>query len=295
MLRPTEATRGAETRNPMTQGQQEATVSGLAPTEAAPLAKTVETRDLSLFYGDFQAVKDVSVKIEPNRVTALIGSSGCGKTTFLRSLNRMHELTPGARVEGEITLDGENIYAPGIDPVNVRRLVGMVFQAPNPFPTMSVYENVAAGLTLNSRRIKRAEKDEIVERSLRGSHLWNEVKDRLDKPGSSLSGGQQQRLCIARAIAVEPEVLLMDEPCSALDPVATLAIEDLIRELKSRFTIVIVTHNMQQAARASDVTAFFNLEETGKPGRLIEIGATEKIFTTPSEQATEDYVSGRFG
>jgi phosphate transport system ATP-binding protein len=235
------------------------------------------------------------VKIEPNRVTALIGSSGCGKTTFLRSLNRMHELTPGARVEGEITLDGENIYAPGIDPVNVRRLVGMVFQAPNPFPTMSVYENVAAGLTLNSRRIKRAEKDEIVERSLRGSHLWNEVKDRLDKPGSSLSGGQQQRLCIARAIAVEPEVLLMDEPCSALDPVATLAIEDLIRELKSRFTIVIVTHNMQQAARASDVTAFFNLEETGKPGRLIEIGATEKIFTTPSEQATEDYVSGRFG
>ncbi|HEY1285765.1 MAG TPA: phosphate ABC transporter ATP-binding protein PstB [Solirubrobacterales bacterium] len=270
-------------------------MSGLAPTEAAPLAKTVETRDLSLFYGDFQAVKDVSVKIEPNRVTALIGSSGCGKTTFLRSLNRMHELTPGARVEGEITLDGENIYAPGIDPVNVRRLVGMVFQAPNPFPTMSVYENVAAGLTLNSRRIKRAEKDEIVERSLRGSHLWNEVKDRLDKPGSSLSGGQQQRLCIARAIAVEPEVLLMDEPCSALDPVATLAIEDLIRELKSRFTIVIVTHNMQQAARASDVTAFFNLEETGKPGRLIEIGATEKIFTTPSEQATEDYVSGRFG
>ena len=174
-------------------------------------------------------------------------------------------------------------------------MVGMVFQSPNPFPTMSIYENVAAGLSLNSGRVKKAEKDEVVERSLRGAHLWNEVKDRLDKPGSSLSGGQQQRLCIARAIAVEPEVLLMDEPCSALDPVATLAIEDLIGELKSRYTIVIVTHNMQQAARASDITAFFNLEETGRPGRLVEVGATETIFTSPTEQATEDYVSGRFG
>ncbi len=174
-------------------------------------------------------------------------------------------------------------------------MVGMVFQAPNPFPTMSVYENVAAGLSLNSGRVKKSEKDEVVERSLRGAHLWNEVKDRLDKPGSGLSGGQQQRLCIARAIAVEPEVLLMDEPCSALDPVATLAIEDLIGELKTRYTIVIVTHNMQQAARASDITAFFNLEETGKPGRLVEIGPTETIFTSPTEKATEDYVSGRFG
>jgi phosphate transport system ATP-binding protein len=269
-----------------------------APTPAVAeerRAKTIEARAVNLFYGDFHAVQDVSVTIEPNKVTALIGSSGCGKTTFLRSLNRMHELTPGARVEGQITLDGQDIYAKGVDPVQVRRLVGMVFQSPNPFPTMSVYENVAAGLTLNGGRMKKPEKDEIVERSLRGAHLWNEVKDRLDKPGSGLSGGQQQRLCIARAIAVEPEVLLMDEPCSALDPVATLAIEDLIGELKSRYTIAIVTHNMQQAARASDVTAFFNLEETGKPGRLVEIGATETIFTSPKEQATEDYVSGRFG
>jgi phosphate transport system ATP-binding protein len=258
-------------------------------------AKTIETREVNLFYGDFHAVQDVSVTIAPNKVTALIGSSGCGKTTFLRSLNRMHELTAGARVEGRITLDGHDIYAKGVDPVQVRRLVGMVFQSPNPFPTMSVADNVAAGLMLNGGRVKKAEKDEVVERSLRGAHLWNEVKDRLDKPGSGLSGGQQQRLCIARAIAVEPEVLLMDEPCSALDPVATLAIEDLIGELKNSYTIAIVTHNMQQAARASDVTAFFNLEETGKPGRLVEIGPTETIFTSPTEKATEDYVSGRFG
>jgi phosphate transport system ATP-binding protein len=259
------------------------------------VAATMRTRDLDLYYGDFQAVQDVTMTVEPHKVTALIGSSGCGKTTFLRSLNRMHELTAGARVEGEITLDEQDIYANGIDPVKVRRMVGMVFQAPNPFPTMSIYENVAAGLSLASGRVKKSVKDEVVERSLRGAHLWNEVKDRLDRPGSGLSGGQQQRLCIARAIAVEPEVLLMDEPCSALDPVATLAIEDLIAELKSRYTIVIVTHNMQQAARASDTTAFFNLEETGRPGRLVEIGPTETIFTSPREQATEDYVSGRFG
>jgi phosphate transport system ATP-binding protein len=233
--------------------------------------------------------------IEPNKVTALIGSSGCGKTTFLRSLNRMHELTLGARVEGKITLDGEDVYGSGVDPVAVRRLVGMVFQSPNPFPTMSVYDNAAAGLNLNATKVSKSQRDEVVERSLRGAHLWDEVKDRLGRPGSGLSGGQQQRLCIARAIAVEPEVLLMDEPCSALDPVATLAIEDLIGELKSRYTIAIVTHNMQQAARASDVTAFFNLEESGKPGRLVEIGATETIFTKPEQQATEDYVSGRFG
>jgi phosphate transport system ATP-binding protein len=258
-------------------------------------AKTIEARKVNLFYGDFHAVEDVTITIEPNKVTALIGSSGCGKTTFLRSLNRMHELTPGAAVSGEITLDGEDIYARGVDPVQVRRLIGMVFQLPNPFPTMSVYDNVAAGLTLNSGRVKKARLDEVVERSLRGAHLWDEVKDRLDRPGASLSGGQQQRLCIARAIAVEPEVLLMDEPCSALDPVATLAIEDLVRELKNRYTIVIVTHNMQQAARASDMTAFFNLEQSGRPGHLVEIGPTEKIFTSPSQQATEDYVSGRFG
>ncbi len=277
-----------------------AELPGLEPVKKAERtverkATTLEIRDVNLFYGDFHAVKDVSMTIEPNKVTALIGSSGCGKTTFLRSINRMHELTPGARAEGKITLDGHDVYGEGIDPVQVRRLVGMVFQAPNPFPTMSIYENVAAGLALNQKGIKKARMDEIVEKALRGAHLWDEVKDRLGKQGSSLSGGQQQRLCIARATAVEPEVLLMDEPCSALDPVATLAIEDLISELRLKYTIVIVTHNMQQAARASDITAFFNLEESGKPGQLVEIGPTEKLFTTPDEKATEDYVSGRFG
>jgi phosphate transport system ATP-binding protein len=266
----------------------------VAATAGQP-AKTIEASDVSLFYGDFHAVEGVSMTVEPNKVTALIGSSGCGKTTFLRSLNRMHELTPGARVEGAICLDGEDVYGPGIDPVAVRRLIGMVFQQPNPFPTMSIYDNVAAGLNLNAKKVSKAQKDGVVERSLRGAHLWEEVSDRLDKPGGSLSGGQQQRLCIARAIAVEPEVLLMDEPCSALDPVATLAIEDLIGELKSRYTIVIVTHNMQQAARASDVTAFFNIEATGKPGHLVEVGPTQEIFTKPGKQETEDYVSGRFG
>jgi phosphate transport system ATP-binding protein len=269
---------------------------GSAPgASAGAVAKTIEVRDVNLYYGSFHAVENVSMTIAPNKVTALIGSSGCGKTTFLRSLNRMHELTPGASVKGDISLDGEDIYGAGVDPVQVRRLIGMVFQSPNPFPTMSIYDNVAAGLNLNAAKLKKTQKDSIVERSLRGANLWDEVKDRLDKPGSGLSGGQQQRLCIARAIAVEPEVLLMDEPCSALDPVATLAIEDLIGELKSRYTIVIVTHNMQQAARASDLTAFFNLEESGKPGRLVELGQTETIFTNPTEQATEDYVSGRFG
>jgi len=271
------------------------TSSGGAAAPSGRGAKTIEAREVNLFYGDFQAVENVSMRIAPNKVTALIGSSGCGKTTFLRSLNRMHELTPGASVSGEITLDGEDVYGAGVDPVQVRRLVGMVFQSPNPFPTMSIYENAAAGLDLNGSRMKKADKDAVVERSLRGANLWEEVKDRLDKPGSGLSGGQQQRLCIARAIAVEPEVLLMDEPCSALDPIATLAIEDLIRELKSRYTIAIVTHNMQQAARASDITAFFNLEKSGRPGRLVEIDATETIFTKPAQQATEDYVSGRFG
>ena len=250
---------------------------------------------MSLYYGDFQAVADVNMTIEPNKVTALIGSSGCGKTTFLRSMNRMHELTGTGRAEGEILIDGQNIYAPDVDPVEVRRMVGMVFQQPNPFPTMSIYENTAAGLKLNSSKMKKAEMDEVVERSLRGAHLWDEVKDRLDKQGSGLSGGQQQRLCIARAIAVEPEVLLMDEPCSALDPVATLAVEDLIQELKENYTIAIVTHNMQQASRASDFTAFFNLENSGDPGRLVEIDETEKIFSNPANKATEDYVSGRFG
>jgi phosphate transport system ATP-binding protein len=264
-----------------------------AVVEAA--AKTVEVTDLNLYYGAFHAVRDVNMRIQPNRVTALIGSSGCGKSTFLRSLNRMHELIPGARVEGSVVLEGEDIYAPDVDPTAVRRQIGMVFQAPNPFPTMSIYDNVAAGIKLNARKMKKADLDVIVERSLRGAHLWEEVKDRLGKAGMGLSGGQQQRLCIARATAVEPEVLLMDEPASALDPIATLAIEELVQELKNRYTIVIVTHNMQQAARASDMTAFFNLETSGKPGHLVEYDSTEKIFSNPEEKATEDYVSGRFG
>ena len=207
----------------------------------------------------------------------------------------MHEVIPGARVEGEVLLDGDDLYAQGVDPVLVRRQVGMVFQRPNPFPTMSIKENVLAGVKLNNKRISKSDADALVERSLKGANLWNEVKDRLDKPGSGLSGGQQQRLCIARAIAVEPEVLLMDEPCSALDPISTLAVEDLIHELKENFTIVIVTHNMQQAARVSDKTGFFSLEATGKPGHLVEFDDTTKIFENPSQKETEDYISGRFG
>jgi phosphate transport system ATP-binding protein len=264
-----------------------------ALTETA--AKTISVTSLNLYYGSFLAVRDVNVTLAPNKVTALIGSSGCGKSTFLRSLNRMHELIPGAYAEGEVLLDDQDIYATDADPVIVRRQIGMVFQQPNPFPTMSIYDNVAAGLKLNSRKMKKPDMDEIVERSLRGAHLWDEVKDRLGKPGIGLSGGQQQRLCIARATAVEPDVLLMDEPASALDPIATLAVEDLIAELKKNYTIVIVTHNMQQASRASDFTAFFNIDGTGKPGHLVEIDTTEKIFSNPTQQETEDYVSGRFG
>jgi phosphate transport system ATP-binding protein len=232
--------------------------------------------------------------VEPRSITAFIGPSGCGKSTVLRTLNRMHEVIPGARAEGKVLLDGEDIYASDVDPVNVRKTIGMVFQKPNPFPTMSIYDNVVAGLKLQSRR-KKPELDDIVERSLRRANLWEEVSHRLKRPGSSLSGGQQQRLCIARAIAVEPQVLLMDEPCSALDPISTLAIEDLMQELKREFTIVIVTHNMQQAARVSDHTGFFNIAGTGRPGRLIEMDQTEKIFSNPSEKATEDYITGRFG
>ena len=258
------------------------------------MAKRIDVSGLNAYYGNFRAVEDISMTVEPRSVTAFIGPSGCGKSTFLRTLNRMHEVVPGARVEGKVMLDNEDLYGNGIDPVAVRRTVGMVFQRPNPFPTMSIKENVAAGLKLNGVRNRKLV-DEAVERSLKGANLWNEVKDRLDRPGAGLSGGQQQRLCIARAIAVEPQVLLMDEPCSALDPISTLAIEDLIGELKEQFTIVIVTHNMQQAARVSDRTAFFNLSAVGQPGRLIEIDATEKIFSNPSVQATEDYISGRFG
>lgn len=249
----------------------------------------------NIYYGDFLAVKDVNVAIPAKAVTALIGPSGCGKSTFLRSLNRMHEVIPGARVEGSVVVDGQDIYASGVDPVEVRGRIGMVFQRPNPFPTMSIADNVLAGFRLAYKKISRGQAEEIVERSLRGANLWNEVKDRLKASGSSLSGGQQQRLCIARAIAVRPEVLLMDEPCSALDPISTLAIEDLMLELKEEFTIVIVTHNMQQAARVSGKTGFFNIEGTGKPGHLVEFDDTAVIFSNPKEKATEDYVSGRFG
>ena len=259
------------------------------------MAKRIDCSDVNIYYGDFLAVKDVTVSIEPRSVTALIGPSGCGKSTFLRSINRMHEVLPGARVEGKIAMDGQDLYAADTDPVTVRRQIGMVFQRPNPFPTMSIYDNVAAGLRLNAKKIRKSELDDLVERSLRGANLWNEVKDRLSRPGSGLSGGQQQRLCIARAIAVEPDVLLMDEPASALDPISTLAIEDLMAELKERFTIVIVTHNMQQAARVSEQTGFFNLNGVGQPGRLIEFNPTEKIFSNPDQKATEDYISGRFG
>jgi phosphate transport system ATP-binding protein len=258
------------------------------------MAKRLDIKDLNIYYGAFHAVQDVSLTVPPNSVTAFIGPSGCGKSTVLRSINRMHEVTPGARVDGHITLDGADIYGTGVDPVGVRKTIGMVFQRPNPFPTMSIRDNVVAGLKLQGIRSK-AKLDEVAEQSLRGANLWGEVKDRLNKPGGGLSGGQQQRLCIARAIAVSPDVLLMDEPCSALDPISTLAIEDLIGELKQKYTIVIVTHNMQQAARVSDQTAFFNLEATGKPGKLIEINPTEKMFSNPDEQATEDYISGRFG
>jgi phosphate transport system ATP-binding protein len=259
------------------------------------VAKSIDVKDLNIYYGSFRAVEGVTMTIRPARVTALIGPSGCGKSTFLRSVNRMHEVIPGARVEGTLNLDGRSLYGPDVDPVGVRRQVGMVFQRPNPFPTMSIYDNVLAGMKLNSRKLKKKDADDIVEQSLRGANLWNEVKDRLDKPGAGLSGGQQQRLCIARAIAVQPDVLLMDEPCSALDPISTLAIEDLINELKVDYTIVIVTHNMQQAARVSDYTGFFNIEGTGKPGKLVEMDETKRIFSQPKEKATEDYVSGRFG
>jgi phosphate transport system ATP-binding protein len=259
------------------------------------VSKRIEVNDLNVYYSDFLAVEGVSITIEPRTVTAFIGPSGCGKSTFLRTLNRMHEVIPGAHVKGEVLIDGNNLYAQGVDPVMVRRQVGMVFQRANPFPTMSIRDNVLAGLKLNNRRLSKGDGDDLVEKGLRGANLWNEVKDRLNLPGGGLSGGQQQRLCIARAITVSPDVLLMDEPCSALDPISTLAIEDLITELKEDYTIVIVTHNMQQASRVSDRTAFFNIAGTGKPGKLIEYNDTTTIFGSPTMKETEDYVSGRFG
>ena len=259
------------------------------------MSTRVDLKDLNVYYGSFLAVEGINMTIEPKSVTAFIGPSGCGKSTLIRTLNRMHEVIPGAYVTGELLMDGANLYDPEIDPVTVRRNVGMVFQRPNPFPTMSIRDNVIAGYKLNNSRMNKSEADDIAEKALRGANLWEEVKDRLALPGSSLSGGQQQRLCIARAIAVEPEVILMDEPTSALDPISTQAIEDLAVELKKDYTVVIVTHNMQQASRISDMTAFFNIAGTGKPGKLIEYDKTETIFSNPKEKNTEDYVSGRFG
>jgi phosphate transport system ATP-binding protein len=258
------------------------------------MSKRIETVHLSCYYGRTKAIDDVSLVLEPKTVTAIIGPSGCGKSTFLRAINRLHETAPGASIEGKILVDDEDIYDPAIDPVAVRRVIGMVFQRPNPFPTMSIRDNVVAGRRLAGERDRRR-LAETVERSLRQANLWDEVKDRLSRPAGGLSGGQQQRLCIARAIAVEPQVLLMDEPCSALDPISTLAIEDLIAELKDRYTVVIVTHNMQQAARVSEVTAFFTVRGPGEPGQLVEVDSTNKIFTNPTEKRTEDYITGRFG
>jgi phosphate transport system ATP-binding protein len=258
-----------------------------------PVSGAVSLTNVEAFYGAFRAVNNVSLDVQPRAVTALIGPSGCGKSTLLRTINRMHETLPGARVQGSITLDGIDLYDREVDAVRVRRVIGMVFQKPNPFPTMSIYENVAAGLRLLGRTPK-SELDGVVEASLRRAALWDEVKEKLKQPGTSLSGGQQQRLCIARAVAVQPRVLLMDEPCSALDPVATLKIEDLIRELAAEYTIVIVTHNMQQASRVSDSTAFFSMDEN-RAGYLVETGPTTTIFTSPKESLTESYVAGRFG
>jgi phosphate transport system ATP-binding protein len=257
------------------------------PVPETPTARAVRLRDIDAYYGDHHAIKSVSMDYAPNQVTAMIGPSGCGKSTLVRCINRMHEEIPGARAEGEILLDDLDINKPDVDVVAVRRAIGMVFQKPNPFPTMSIFDNVAAGLKLAG--VKGVDMRERVERSLIGAGLWEEVKDRLTQPGIGLSGGQQQRLCIARTIAVEPDVILMDEPCSALDPIATLKIEDLIQELKERYTIVIVTHNMQQAARVADTTAFMLL------GELVEHAPTEKIFSNPGDSRTEEYVTGKFG
>ena len=259
------------------------------------MGQRIDVNHLNIYYGDFLAVEDVNINIEANKVTAFIGPSGCGKSTVLRTLDRMHEIIPGAHCEGEVLLEGKNLYDKDIDPVAVRRDVGMVFQRPNPFPTMSIRENVLAGVRLNNRKISKSDADDLVEWALRGANLWNEVKDRLDNPGIGLSGGQQQRLCIARAVAVHPQVLLMDEPCSALDPISTLAVEDLINELKNDYTIVIVTHNMQQAARIADYTAFFNLKAVGQPGHLEYFTDTTTMFNNPQNEEAERYVSGRFG
>ncbi len=259
-------------------------------TDAVP---ALEIRNLNVYYGDFHAVRDVNLTFPRNKITAIIGPSGCGKSTVLRSINRMNDLIPNVRIEGQVLFEGKNIYDPDVDPVEVRRRIGMVFQKPNPFPK-SIYENVAWGVRINGFRGSKAELDALVEEALRGAALWDEVKDKLHQSGLSLSGGQQQRLCIARAIAVRPEIILMDEPASALDPIATLRIEDLMRDLARDYTIIVVTHNMQQAARVSDYTAFFSTDET-RTGHLVEFGPTEQIFTNPKDPRTEAYITGRFG
>jgi len=250
----------------------------------------IETADLAIYYGDFRAVKNVTLKIEPQRITSIIGPSGCGKSTVLRAFNRMNDFIPSARAEGQILFRGQNIYDPKIDPVQVRQHIGMVFQKPNPFPK-SIYDNIAWGAKINGHN---GNLSELVEECLQKAALWDEVKDQLQKPALSLSGGQQQRLCIARALAVKPDIILMDEPCSALDPIATLKIEDLMRELANQYTIIIVTHNMQQAGRASDFTAYFTMD-TDRAGMMVEYGVTSQVFTNPTHKSTEDYISGRFG
>ncbi|MCL4473749.1 MAG: phosphate ABC transporter ATP-binding protein PstB [Actinobacteria bacterium] len=259
------------------------------------MAGSITTNNLSATFGEVRAIEGISIEIIANKVTALIGPSGCGKSTFLRCLNRMHELVPGAGTTGEVIWDGRNIYAPDVDATDVRRGIGMVFQKPNPFPLMSIADNVSAGLRLAGSKKNKGAIEEAVERSLRLAALWDEVKNKLHKPGGSLSGGQQQRLCIARALAVEPDIILMDEPCSALDPASTQKIEDTMDKLKDNYTIVIVTHNMQQAGRVSDFTGFLLTQESGEPGRLIEYGPTSKIFTMPDHKETENYITGRFG
>lgn len=255
---------------------------------------SIETRALNIFYTNFKAIADVNLKVQRQKIMAIIGPSGCGKSTLLRAFNRMNDFVNGARVEGEILMQGQNLYAPDVDPVEVRRRIGMVFQKPNPFPK-NIYENIAWGARINGFRGSKAEMDELVERSLRHAALWEEVKDKLKQSAYALSGGQQQRLCIARTIAIQPEIILMDEPCSALDPIATLKIEELMRELVKEYTIIIVTHNMQQAARVSDFTSMMMLTDDRRSGTVVEVGPTNDIFTRPKDKRTEDYVTGRFG
>jgi phosphate transport system ATP-binding protein len=265
-----------------------------ATTEHAPSDLAIEARNMHFYYSKFRAVKNVDLSIAPKKITALIGPSGCGKSTVLRCFNRMNDLVPGTRLEGQVLFHGKNLYDSDVDAVEVRRRIGMVFQKPNPFPK-SIYENIAFGPRINGWKGTKKDMDELVERSLRGASLWDDVKDKLQQSGTALSGGQQQRLCIARALAVEPEIILMDEPCSALDPISTIRIEELMFELRREYTIVIVTHNMQQAARASDFTAFFLMDTEDRAGQLVEFGQTDKLFTNPTDKRTEEYITGRFG